>query len=74
MRGVTGSSTGRKVRLTHSCASGVKLPAETIGSLSLTRPDGKGLDGLRGSDVLSRYGKIALDYDDDVLLLDPKVK
>jgi len=27
-----------------------------------------------GSDVLSRYGKIAIDYDKGLLVLDPAVK
>jgi hypothetical protein len=30
--------------------------------------------GLLGSDVLSRYGKIAIDYDKGLLILDPPVK
>ena len=30
--------------------------------------------GLLGSDVLSRYGKIAIDYDKGLLVLDPPVK
>jgi len=74
VRGVAGTATGEKVRISRWRAGSVGLPGVTIASLHLTRPDGKGLDGLLGSDVLSRYGKIALDYDHDVLLLDPKVK
>jgi hypothetical protein len=30
--------------------------------------------GLLGSDVLSRYGKVAIDYDKGLLILDPPVK
>jgi hypothetical protein len=30
--------------------------------------------GLLGSDVLSRYGKIAIDCDEGLLVLDPPVK
>jgi hypothetical protein len=74
VRGVAGTATGQRVRISRWRAGSVGLPGVTIASLHLTRPDGKGLDGLLGSDVLSRYGKIALDYDHDVLLLDPKVR
>ena len=34
----------------------------------------RGPMGLLGSDVLSRYGKIAIDYDKGLLVLDPPVK
>jgi Aspartyl protease len=30
--------------------------------------------GLLGSDVLSRYGKVAVDYDKSLLILDPRVR
>lgn len=30
--------------------------------------------GLLGSDVLSRYGKVAIDYDKSLLILDPRVR
>jgi hypothetical protein len=34
----------------------------------------KGPAGLLGSDVLSRYGKVAVDYDKGLLILDPRVR
>ncbi|HEY4896829.1 MAG TPA: hypothetical protein VII01_12140 [Solirubrobacteraceae bacterium] len=37
-----------------------------------TRPHGP--IGLLGSDVLSRYGKIAVDYDKSLLILDPPIR
>jgi hypothetical protein len=39
-----------------------------------TRTSLHGPVGLLGSDVLSRYGKIAIDYDRGLLVLDPPVK
>jgi hypothetical protein len=34
----------------------------------------EGPAGLLGSDVLSRYGKVAVDYDKSLLILDPRVR
>jgi len=73
LHGITGAGRGQVVQITNWRAGGVRLPKDTIGSFKLLDGDA-GVAGLLGSDVLSRYGKIAVDYDHDVLLLDPKVK
>ena len=73
LQGVAGSAEGREVRVDAWSADKVALRPAAIASLrGLGR--GGGLEGLLGSDVLSRYGKVAVDYDNDVLLLDPKLK
>ncbi len=48
----------------------VELPAATVTSLKLPEVNGKhGLQGLIGSDVLSRYGSFTLDYTSQLLTL-----
>jgi predicted aspartyl protease len=74
LQGVAGSSRGRALKIHDWRAGGVALPADTIASLDGLNPDGESIDGLLGSDVLSRWGRVAIDYDNDVLLLDPKIK
>ena len=44
-------------------------PPEKNGKAPVERPA-----GLLGSDVLSRYGKVAVDYDKSLLILDPHVR
>lgn len=72
--GITGGGRGQAVQVTNWRAGGVRLPADTISSFKLLSGRGNGPAGLLGSDILSRYGKIAVDYDKDLLLLDPPVK
>ena len=61
-------------------AGNVKLPPSMIAAIgsavAQTGATGtlRGPMGLLGSDVLSRYGKIAIDYDRGLLVLDPPVK
>lgn len=74
LHGVAGSARGQRIHVVRWRAGGVGLHPETITSLPLAGENGTGEAGLLGSDVLSRYGKIAIDYDHDLLLLDPKVK
>jgi aspartyl protease len=74
LHGITGGGRGQSVQIRNWRAGGVRLPAETISSFKLLSGRGNGPAGLLGSDVLSRYGKIAVDYDKDLLLLDPPVK
>jgi hypothetical protein len=74
LRGITGGGRGQSVQVKNWRAGGVRLPADTISSFRLMTGRGNGPAGLLGSDVLSRYGKIAVDYDKDLLLLDPPVK
>lgn len=74
LHGITGGGRGQSVQVNNWRAGGVRLPADTISSFRLLTGRGNGPAGLLGSDVLSRYGKIAVDYDRDLLLLDPPVK
>jgi len=74
LHGITGGGRGQAVQIRNWRAGGVRLPADTISSFKLLSGGGHGPAGLLGSDVLSRYGKIAVDYDRDLLLLDPPVK
>lgn len=50
-------------------------PAQNVAVAQTASPQNvRGPVGLLGSDVLSRYGKIAIDYDKGLLILDPPVK
>jgi hypothetical protein len=51
----------------------VELPPLTLARVNIPNPPGRQvrLDGLLGSDVLSRYGVIKVDYDGQVLILSP---
>ncbi|HSC02354.1 MAG TPA: hypothetical protein VLC49_03515 [Solirubrobacteraceae bacterium] len=70
--------------LSIAAALGATLLAAAVGcgstthhSAATTKHTGTGAVvtpvGLLGSDVLSRYGKIAIDYDKGLLVLDPPV-
>jgi hypothetical protein len=82
--GVTGGGRpAQNVYVSSWSAASVRLPPATIAALSSEgAPRAKagrsgrlrGPVGLLGSDVLSRYGKIAVDYDRELLILDPPVK
>lgn len=81
--GVTGGGRpSQNVYVSSWSAGSVSLPAATIAAMSVGTPQAagthralpKGPVGLLGSDVLSRYGKIAIDYDHELLILDPPVK
>ena len=74
LQGIAGATKGRELEIERWRADKVNLPAETIASMKDLNPDGESIDGLLGSDVLSRWGRVAIDYDNDVLLLDPKIK
>jgi hypothetical protein len=84
LQGVTGASTAENFALASWRAGDVRLPAATIAALGSPSGGGapppsatgamRGPMGLLGSDVLSRYGKIAIDYDKGLLVLDPPVK
>jgi len=68
--GVTGSETVRLVRLANWRAGDVPLPAITATDIPLPQQDVEsGLVGLLGSDVLSQYGAITVDYERQVLIL-----
>jgi hypothetical protein len=78
LQGVTGSASAENYAVAAWRAGGVSLPAALIAAIgspsagAVTRL--RGPVGLLGSDVLSRYGKIAIDYDKGLLVLDPPVK
>lgn len=81
LRGVTGAATAENYAVVSWRAGSVALPPSTIaaiGSATAAAPPSTGTlqgpVGLLGSDVLSRYGKIAIDYDKALLVLDPPVK
>jgi hypothetical protein len=81
LQGVTGAATAENYTVVSWRAGSVALPPSTIaaiGSPTAAAPPSTGTlhgpVGLLGSDVLSRYGKIAIDYDKALLVLDPPVK
>jgi hypothetical protein len=80
LQGVAGAAASENFAVGSWRAGGITLPPSliaAIGSPSAATPHSgatKGPVGLLGSDVLSRYGKIAIDYDKGLLVLDPPVK
>jgi hypothetical protein len=78
LEGVTGGASAENFAVASWRAGTIKLPpsmiaaigSQTAGAVSRLH----GPVGLLGSDVLSRYGKIAIDYDKGLLVLDPPVK
>jgi len=78
LEGVTGAASAENFAVASWRAGTIKLPASMIAAIgsqtagAVTRLHGP--VGLLGSDVLSRYGKIAIDYDKGLLVLDPPVK
>lgn len=79
LEGVTGAASAENFAVASWRAGSVALPPSTIAAVgSPTAAPGAadlhGPVGLLGSDVLSRYGKIAIDYDHALLVLDPPVK
>jgi Aspartyl protease len=83
IRGVGGTRRAGNAFIGNWRAGGVLLPptdvAVELGGSQQPEPrtptgGERGPVGLLGSDVLSRYGKIAVDYDKQLLILDPPVK
>jgi Aspartyl protease len=78
LQGVTGNASAENFAVASWRAGTIKLPASMIAAIG--SPAGgvvsrlHGPVGLLGSDVLSRYGKIAIDYDRGLLVLDPPVR
>lgn len=78
LQGVTGTASAENYAVASWRAGSVSLPPAIIAAIG-SPTTGKatrlrGPVGLLGSDVLSRYGKIAIDYDKGLLVLDPPVK
>ena len=80
LQGVTGAASAENFAVASWRAGTVSLPPSMIAAIGSPNPTAGASGGLRGpvgllgSDVLSRYGKIAIDYDKGLLVLDPPVK
>jgi Aspartyl protease len=81
LEGVTGATNAQNFAVSSWRAGSVTLPASMIAAVGSATPGAPpsagtlhGPVGLLGSDVLSRYGKIAIDYDKGLLVLDPPVR
>ena len=71
--GIKSTTSATIVRVPRWKAGDVKLPAASIASVSLADSLGNaGLKGLLGSDVLSRYDVVTIDYRNGELRLEPK--
>ena len=66
--GVTGCSLARRVRLSNWSVGGQALPSVLASSSPIVGTGGFGF-GLLGSDVLSRFGTVTIDYRDKLLTL-----
>ncbi len=63
------------VRVDRWQVGDVKLPAQRLVQVRLPEGDRKsGMQGLLGSDVLSQYGAILVDYRGEMLVLHPKIQ
>jgi Aspartyl protease len=78
LQGVTGAASAENFAVASWRAGNITLPPALIAAIGSpatgTATRLRGPVGLLGSDVLSRYGKIAIDYDKGLLVLDPPVK
>ncbi len=79
LQGVTGNASAENFAVASWRAGSTALPPAMIAAIGSAAGEGavsklRGPVGLLGSDVLSRYGKIAIDYDKGLLVLDPPVK
>ena len=66
--GVTGCASARRVRLSNWSIGGQPLPPILASSSPIAGTGGFGF-GLLGSDVLSRFGSVTIDYHDKLLTL-----
>jgi predicted aspartyl protease len=66
--GVTGCATARRVRLANWSIRGQPLPNVVVASSPITGASGFGF-GLLGSDVLSTFGSVTIDYRDKTMTL-----
>lgn len=72
VEGVTGSAEAVQVQISDWEMGTFDLGARPVISLELGRgPRGGGLEGLLGSDVLSQFGAVTVDYDAGILRLRP---
>lgn len=71
--GVTGREDVVLARVEQWSAGDVQLPSTTVTVIDMPQPeDGTGIQGLLGSDVLSQFGSITIDYDAAELILSPR--
>lgn len=71
--GVTGQVEAELVRVDEWRIGDVELDPARITTVELPDPRGReGLQGLLGSDVLSNFGAIAVDYESEKLVLTPR--
>jgi predicted aspartyl protease len=71
--GVTGETTATQIRLEQWSAGDVALPPTTGVTLPLPEPqEGLGPQGLLGSDVLSQFGAVTIDYENGLLTFRPR--
>jgi len=66
--GITCRGSAARLRLGKWRVGRVRLPAAEIQTIDMPDPGG-GVDGLLGSDILSRFGTISVDYRNERLLL-----
>jgi predicted aspartyl protease len=66
--GVTGCATARRVRLKNWSIGGQPLPNVVVASSPIAGANGFGF-GLLGSDVLSQFGAVTIDYRNHVMTL-----
>lgn len=72
--GVGGMVSAQLVRIGQWRVGDVNLPSRTIATIPLPGANTRrGLQGLLGSDILSDYGVITVNYDRGVLILGPHV-
>jgi hypothetical protein len=78
LQGVTGTASAENFAVASWRAGDITLPPSMVAAIGSPAAGAvsrlHGPVGLLGSDVLSRYGKIAIDYDKGLLVLDPPVK
>ena len=63
--GIACSGTAGRLRMQKWRAGGITLPAAEIQTIGMPSPE---IDGLLGSDILSTFGAITVDYDSERLL------
>jgi predicted aspartyl protease len=66
--GITCRGSAARLRMGKWRVGSVKLPAAKIQTIDMPDPGG-GVDGLLGSDILSTFGTISVDYRNERLLL-----
>lgn len=67
--GISGTSEAVRVRVATWRVDAVDLPSTTLLSLNLPTGGGPSLDGLLGSDILSRFQVVTIDYSAQIVTL-----